>query len=315
MVIFMVVILAAGTWLPVYAQSTYEYFDQTGHNLKGEFLKFYRSYPDAELIFGYPITEEFTSKDTKTVQYFQRARFELDPAKPAGQQVHLTPLGRSLLVTGDQINAYNQMACRQYTETGFPVCFAFLDFFDKHGGVPVFGYPISAFIYQDGMIVQYFENARLEWKPNQPIEQRVGITDLGTRYFDALGEDVAYKNRVEPLDNSISYQVRSLQVRAFVWKAVTQPNDQQQVYVIVQDQTQQPVRDARIEVRILWSDNQVQELPIQTTNEKGVVILPLEVKGQPYGTLVTVAVRATLSVGDPDKPLEALTLTSFRIWY
>jgi hypothetical protein len=59
----------------VFAQSTAVlFFPETGHYVKGDFLLFYRSAPDPRLLFGYPITEEITSKDGKTVQYFQRAR-------------------------------------------------------------------------------------------------------------------------------------------------------------------------------------------------------------------------------------------------
>jgi hypothetical protein len=162
LVVFLALSLMTITWMPAQAQSTsYEYFDETGHNLTGDFLKFYRSLSEPEFIFGYPLTEQMIGKDGKTVQYFQRARFELDPSQLEGKRVHLTPLGRAAdtNLPSDQIDAYNPNACRYYSETGYPICFAFLDFFDKYGGIAVFGYPISSFMYRDGLIVQYFENA------------------------------------------------------------------------------------------------------------------------------------------------------------
>src|SRR5512147_164584 len=65
-------------WGPVQAQSAdVQFFPETGHNIKGDFLKFYKTAKDPKLVYGYPITEQIKSKDGKTVQYFQRARFEI----------------------------------------------------------------------------------------------------------------------------------------------------------------------------------------------------------------------------------------------
>jgi len=59
------------------------YFDATGHSLGGTFLTYWNQYGGLP-IFGYPLSEEFqetstTDGKTCTVQYFERARFELHP--------------------------------------------------------------------------------------------------------------------------------------------------------------------------------------------------------------------------------------------
>ncbi|MEO8285479.1 MAG: hypothetical protein ABI670_03470 [Chloroflexota bacterium] len=59
------------------------YFEQTGHNLGGSFLTYWKQYGGLP-IFGYPLSEEFQERNevdgkTYTVQYFERARFELHP--------------------------------------------------------------------------------------------------------------------------------------------------------------------------------------------------------------------------------------------
>ena len=89
---------------PVSAQSSgdAQYFPETGHNLKGEFLRFYKNASNPLLVFGYPITEQLTSHDGKTVQYFQRARFELRADLPERQRVQLTPLGKATYQPGSQ---------------------------------------------------------------------------------------------------------------------------------------------------------------------------------------------------------------------
>src|SRR5690349_12616138 len=96
----LVLCLLAVSWVSVQAQTTdSRYFSETGHNVSGDFLVFYESNPNAIFLYGYPITEQFTSRDGKTVQYFQRARFELHAELPAGQRVLLTTLGRETFVS------------------------------------------------------------------------------------------------------------------------------------------------------------------------------------------------------------------------
>lgn len=67
-------------------------------------------------------------------------------------------------------------------ETGYHVSdrTGFLDFWRRHGGVLVFGYPISEEIVEDGQIVQYFERARLEYHPEiEDPDFQVQLTLLG----------------------------------------------------------------------------------------------------------------------------------------
>ena len=80
---------------PVHAQTTEtRYFEETEHNVSGEFLRFFDAY-GGRAIFGYPLTRVLTEKG-RQVQYFQRARMELDPSQPAGQRVALGKLGVEL---------------------------------------------------------------------------------------------------------------------------------------------------------------------------------------------------------------------------
>lgn len=304
-VLFIVsLLLTMGT--PAFAQSSgSEYFKETGHNVSGDFLAYYRSVSNAPLLFGYPITEAYL-KNGVTIQYFQRARFELMPNLPAGQRVRLTPIGRELYTPGERLNIFNPFACRYFAQTGFSVCYAFLDFFKQNGGVERFGQPISPFEYRNDLIVQYFENARFEWKPWMPDGQRVSVADLGRQYFDQQRED---PNLLKPFvqGNQIGTPLQ-LQVRAFVWKAVTLASDQQLVYVIVQDQNLQPVSGAQGSATIRWADGTSGTIPF-TTNTSGVGIVPLTFANQPYGKMVNVEIFVTKD------GLSTTSTTSFRIWY
>lgn len=280
------------------------YFSETGHNVTGDFLQFYESITNAEQVFGYPITEAFTdAKSGRLIQYFTRTRFEWYPEWPEGKRVRLSTLGDYLYVPGGQLGLFTPIGCRTFSN-GKAVCYAFLDFFEKNGGEAVFGYPISGFEVLNGRIVQYFQNARFEWYPEFDEGRKVVLADLGRVYFDFAGEDASLLKPVEPDD---IIQVLSVQARAFVWKAVTQPTDVQTVYVIVQDQTLSPVKDAIAVVTIHWSNGTPQSVNL-STNEYGVVIIPFDVINQPYGSLVQVQVQVYY------EGLSSNAVTSFRIW-
>jgi hypothetical protein len=293
------------SWASVQAQATdVEYFAQTGHYVRGDFLRYYRSASNPTLVFGYPLTERFTSKDGKTVQYFQRARFEVTTDSPRG--VKQTPLGRKTYSPGRQLVINNAFACRTFTETGYSVCFTFLEFFDANGGVARFGFPISPFEFRNNQIVQYFENARFEWRPGLPEGQRIGLTDLGRIYFDQLGEDPAF---LRPSTQDAGQKVvLSLRVRAFPAKAVATSNDQQTVYVLVQDQNLQPVAGASGFATIRLASGGILQQAFQVNNN-GVGTLTFAFQNQPNGQLVYVDINVSYS------DLGGKTTTSFRIWY
>ena len=285
-----------------------EYFPQTGHNVQGDFLKFYEAVSDPTTLYGYPITEELKSKDGLLVQYFQRARFEFHPELQEGHRVILTDIGRQLYAPAVQLNTFNPLACRFYSQTNFPVCFSFLDFYDQFGGAGQFGYPISPFEYRDGVIVQYFERARMEWVPSNPQGERVVLTDLGSLYFDKLNEDPGLKTAVQPLNAGIASPVTSLQVRSFVWKAVTSPSDRQSIYIIVNDQRGQAVNRAICEGLIHWPNEDAQTLGV-LTDTNGIGIISVSFANKSAGDLIAIDVTCNYNNADGD------TTTSFRIWY
>jgi hypothetical protein len=286
-----------------------QYFADTGHNVSGEFWIYYQSVSNAQFVFGSPITEQYTDVNTgRLIQYFQRARFELFPERPAGQRVQLAPLGEYVyqrMGESQTLNIFTPIGCRYYPDTGFSVCYAFLDFFDKNGGEAVFGQPKSPFVFYNGRIVQYFERARFEWYPEYPEGQRVVLAELGRIYFDLVPEDANRLQTVRP--DNFPGSVLTLYARAFTWKAVTRLNDQQIIYVVAQDQTLAAVPGATAIVTISWPTGGTQSLA-QTTNQFGIVTVPLQVQGQPHGSFVTIEVEVLY------QGMSSKTVTSFRVW-
>jgi hypothetical protein len=284
-----------------------KYFAETGHWVTGDFWKFFQSVSEPEFVFGYPITEAFRdAKSGLLVQYFQRARFEDHPGAADGQTVQLSSLGSSLYRPGGlALNLNSLMACRVYSTTGYPVCYAFLDFYDKYGGPGVFGYPISGFEIYNGRIVQYFERARFEWYPEMAEGQRVVLANLGRIYFDSVPEDPQLLAPVLP-DAIVGNTILTLQPRVFTWKAVTLENDQQLIFIVLQDQMLRPVSGATGTLTVNWPTG-AQSIAF-TTDQNGVAVIFLPVSNQPSGSLITIT--ADVSYQD----LLGKAVTSFRVW-
>jgi hypothetical protein len=74
---------------------------------------------------------------------------------------------------------------RYFPETRHNVLPQFLSYWEAHGGLPVYGYPISEPFEEvsatDGKLytVQYFERNRLEWHPELPDPHKVSLGLLG----------------------------------------------------------------------------------------------------------------------------------------
>jgi LPXTG-site transpeptidase (sortase) family protein len=58
-----------------------------------------------------------------------------------------------------------------FAETGHTLAYAFREFFERQGGLPIIGLPISEVFLEDGRPVQYFERARLEWHASSSTVQ------------------------------------------------------------------------------------------------------------------------------------------------
>lgn len=174
-----------------------KFFDVTGHNVAPPFLDFFNKQGGLD-VFGYPRTEAIQESGV-TVQYFQRARFELHPESPPPFNVQLTLLG-DLLTTSRRPFPKGQPFTatpdhKYFPETGHSLSFGFLKFFNSRGGLQSFGYPISEELQEsnnDGSghvyNVQYFQRARFEYHPEfagTPYEVELGL--LGDQQIGVNG--------------------------------------------------------------------------------------------------------------------------------
>jgi hypothetical protein len=186
------------------------YFPQVQHTVRGVVLTYWRSHGGLAQ-FGYPLTEQFSEKNPTdgkvyTVQYFERARFELHP-EHAGtpSEVLLGLLGRTVTAERTAEPPFQPAPAVQgighgdhgqslwFPESGHNLAPEFSAYWQANGGLPVYGYPISEAFTEtsrtDGKsyLVQYFERNRLEYHPELPEPYRVSLGVLGVQVLQARG--------------------------------------------------------------------------------------------------------------------------------
>ncbi|WP_129670483.1 hypothetical protein [Candidatus Chloroploca sp. Khr17] len=184
------------------------YFSETGQAAVNGFLEKWRNTPNALFVLGFPISAPFIEESFTNpgqyyrVQYFERAVLEEHPENFGQQGNRFYVLGRLM---GQQLarGRENEAAFQPVGNPGDGTWFAetnhtlrnspapFRDFWQRNGGLEVFGYPLSEQFQEvnqaDGQTywVQYFERQRMEWHPNQPDPRyRILLGLLGNEYRD-----------------------------------------------------------------------------------------------------------------------------------
>jgi len=285
------------------------YFNQTGYWVCNEFLEFYDTRGGLE-IFGYPLTEEFDDPRLgMRVQYFQRARMEWHPRNREPYKVQLGLLVEELgyrfpPVRSEQIPSSNSTFHHYFPETNHVVSYAFLDYFRVKGGLDIFGYPRSEFMYEDGHIVQYFQRARMEWHPEALSGPKMRLTNLGEVYLERFDLPENYGEF-----GGAPEVVTKLDVSATVRYAITGRRGVQTVFVYVNDQQQQPIRGAVVKMKVHYQMSD-QWYEFESTNSSGFTwrsfdILPSSPPGK------EVVIDVTVTYGN----LTTTTQTSFRLWW
>ena len=179
------------------------YFPETGHYVCNEFLAFFETRGDLKT-FGYPLTEAFVdpTHDGLWVQYFQRARMEEHPHNQPPYDVQLGLLIDELGYTypsadPDELPEPGAPSHHYFPETQHVVSYAFLDFFRENGGLDIFGYPRSEMVYEGGLVVQYFQRARMEWHRERTPGDQIVLTNVGEMYIERFGLPGDYDRRVD----------------------------------------------------------------------------------------------------------------------
>ena len=166
------------------------YFPETRQTVGHEFLKFWHSHGGVDA-FGYPIGPEQMHGGVMS-QPFERARFEWhkESANDGGVQpgVVLGLVGRERAEQLGLIWAGEEDASggRFFAETRQNVSDEFYEFWIDRGGERVFGLPISPAAEMVNpsdsktYLTQWFERARMELHPEEPVGRQVILGALGT---------------------------------------------------------------------------------------------------------------------------------------
>lgn len=179
------------------------YFTETGYLVPEVFVKYWESH-GALPIFGFPISEARIEK-SKTdgnlymVQYFERNRFEWHPEfTGTHNEVLLGLLGVELTRqrTFPDVQPFTDSPGRIYMDpTRHSLGEPFLSYWRSHGGLAIFGYPISEPFDEQNVetgkiyTVQYFQRNRFEFHPENQPPYDVLLGLLG-RDFKELQESI-----------------------------------------------------------------------------------------------------------------------------
>lgn len=206
-------------------QAEGRFYPQTGYTLAPEFVGFYDANGGLP-IFGYPIGPAY-NEGGYLVQWTERERLEYHPENVGTPyEVLLGLLGRELtagydgptfqaqpFVNTQQLAGGNdapiggsdpqaflpgQEAAQYFPQTGQEISGLFLDFWQRNGGLMLFGYPISSVFSDDsGLQIQWFERARFEYHPELSSPNKVLLGQLG---HEALAERSANSYTLQVFD-------------------------------------------------------------------------------------------------------------------
>jgi len=158
---------------PAHAVGDARCFQETGYCILANFRTFWEQNGGAR-IFGLPIQDQIgtTIRGRRaTSQLFERARFEqytdVRSAAIMLGRVGAEALERRGVNWQDYAPSYDPNAvrlgtCQRYTQTDHAVCYGFRQFFNRNGGVRIFGLPLTDEFVEGDRVIQWFERARFE---------------------------------------------------------------------------------------------------------------------------------------------------------
>lgn len=183
------------------AQPNCQTFAETEQQVCGRFLEYWNGNGGVAQQ-GYPVTGEQqevseTDGKTYTVQYFERAVFELHPENDEPYDVLLQLLGtfeyrRRYGADGAEGQTISTDNALQFAETGYSVGGRFREYWEANGGLAQQGYPISNELEERSNLngqtytVQYFERAVFEMHPENQAPFDVLLSQLGKFRLDLV---------------------------------------------------------------------------------------------------------------------------------
>jgi hypothetical protein len=270
-----------------------EFFPEAGHTVIGEFLEYFNANGGLE-VFGYPLTEPY-NQDGELIQYFQNARMEWHAGEDGTYDVQLGHLGEELnyATPGAEKPAWLGSRKVYFQETGHIVSYAFLDFFNLHGGVDVFGLPITEMYYEGDSIVQYFQHMKLLW---DPALSKIRVDELGTVYISVFSNVIPY-NFVKRIDTPIDLP-SAIDVIVELGDLTISSQKPQLISVLVLDESNNnPVAgvDVRVKLQRAGGEDIAGDVLSATTDQDGRANIEVLLTGIHPSAWITVRAEASYS--------------------
>ncbi|HEX6385499.1 MAG TPA: hypothetical protein VF177_12585, partial [Anaerolineae bacterium] len=263
-----------------------------------EFETFYEAY-GGHRVFGKPVTDAFAPEENgRLVQYFQTMRLEYDDDT---ESIVVYPLGQwAREGLGEKVELEDETAEAEFQA-----------FYDEHNGEQLFGERIPPLLREDDLLVQYFRNARLEWHPELPPDQRVQVGLLGQAHFDA---EMIFTYRKMLLAQPVPLAgISQVDVFAFVEAPILYAGEEQVLYVTVLTPAGRPVDGITVAVQIMAEGTEANQdvQVIGETDERGKTVTTLDLEDIPPGQQVQLLV---LTYASNDNAIGRTRLT-FKTWW
>ena len=206
-------------------------FAETGFCIGGRFAQYWKQNGGLP-VFGYPSSNEL-AEGGRNVQYFERQRFELHTENAAPYDVLLGLLGEEVLQQQgidwqkQPVSSGPLAGCLWFPETRHNVCDqqlgdGFASYWAGHGlefdgrpgksyaeSLALFGLPITepfqTTINGQSFQVQWFERARFEWHPSNPVAYHVLLGRLAAELRHVPQPSESYEDRSSPVDLLASF--------------------------------------------------------------------------------------------------------------
>jgi hypothetical protein len=278
----------------------------TAINIAPEFVTFYVELGGNALL-GQPISWAFQeSPGAPLVQYFSAVRLEY-----LSGALTVAPLGEwALMGASEAVRVDDVEGGRYFPETDQTISGDFLAFYEANQGQALLGTPITAVLDEDGMLVQYFVNGRLQKRPELPAGQQVVLSPLGQAHFETANVQYAYRTSLlaRPVPSA---SVTSADVFAYVEAPVLYAGDEQVLHVTVLTEDGRPIPELTVTAAMSYGETAVGLTDLGITDEKSNLETTLDVSTIPPEQ----DVKIIISVFSPTGALIGTDTLFFKTWW
>ncbi len=273
-----------------------------------EFETFYEELGGEELL-GQPISWVFHDSDNAPLgQYFPTVKLEMREGSPV-----VSPLGEWAVVGAEKavrVEDTESGNSRDFPETGQTVSGDFLTFYEENQGERLLGLPITSVLEEDGQMVQYFVNGRLEKRPELPDGQQVVLTSLGKAYFETA--EIQYVYRTTLLARPVaSASVTNVDISSYVEAPILYGGDDQVLHVTVLTDDKRPIPELRVTAAMSYGETAVGLTELGVTDEQGNIETTLDVSSIPPEQ----DVKIIISVFSPTGKVIGTETLFFKTWW